>query len=148
KEAGYPVELVLIENTPFDQVKQQYAACDIGVDQVLYGWHGKVSIELMAMGKPAVCYIDPELAPYRQDLPIVNASPKDLTEKLKQLVEHPELRQNLGERGKSYAEKYHGVKSIVDQCLEIYQSEPHAYPHGGGRQPAPHIYPAANQNSG
>jgi glycosyltransferase involved in cell wall biosynthesis len=122
QSAGYPVELLLIEKVPFDQVKQRYEQCDIGLDQVLYGWYGKVSIELMALGKPVVCYIDPELLPYRRDMPIVNAHPCNLTEQLKMLVENPGLRQELGEKGREYVRQYHDVRSIVDQCIDLYQS--------------------------
>jgi hypothetical protein len=35
----------------------------------------KVSVELMALGKPVLCYIDPDLMQYRPDLPIVNVTP-------------------------------------------------------------------------
>jgi len=49
---GYPVELVLIEKVPFHKVKTLNEFCDIGIDQLLYGWYGIVSIELRALGKP------------------------------------------------------------------------------------------------
>jgi glycosyltransferase involved in cell wall biosynthesis len=120
KDEGLPVELILIENIPANQVKPLYESCDIIVDQVLYGWYGKVSIEAMALGKPAVCYIDPQWQPYRPDCPIVNAKPENLKENLQRLVENEELRHKLGETGMAYAKKYHDIKSITDQCLEIY----------------------------
>lgn len=120
KAAGYPVELVLIEKTPFHEVKGIYERCDIGVDQVLYGWYGKVSIELMALGKPVVCYIAPEWHPYRPDMPIVNGHPQNLTEELRRLVEDASLRCELGRKGQAYVRQHHGVKTIVDQCLQLY----------------------------
>lgn len=121
KSMGYVVELILVEKIPFDRVKQLYEFCDIGVDQVLYGWYGKVSIELMALGKPVICYIDKELLPYRKDMPIVNADPKTLTTELKQLIDNHELRKELGSRGQDYVKKYHDVRAIVEQCLNIYR---------------------------
>jgi glycosyltransferase involved in cell wall biosynthesis len=121
KNMGWPVELILIEKVPFSEVKRLYEICDIGVDQVLYGWYGKVSIELMAMAKPVICYIDPDLLAYRRDMPIVSANPRDLTEKLKMLVENAQLRKEIGAQGLEYAKKYHDVRVIVDQCLRIYE---------------------------
>ncbi|MHA1279877.1 MAG: hypothetical protein ACTSQ8_21970, partial [Candidatus Helarchaeota archaeon] len=53
QDEGLPVEMVLIENIPANDVKPLLESCDIIVDQVLYGWYGKVSIEAMALGKPA-----------------------------------------------------------------------------------------------
>lgn len=118
---GYPVELVLIEKMPFHQVKAIYETADIGVDQVLYGWYGKVSIELMALGKPVICFIDPQWLPYRPDMPIVNADPGNLTAKVAELVTDAQLRRSLALAGRDYVQKYHAVEKIIDQCLEIYQ---------------------------
>lgn len=119
-QQGYKVELVLVEKTPASQVKALYESCDLAIDQVLYGWHGKFSAELMALGKPVVCYLDDELVKYRPELPIVNATPTNLTEKLKELVENAQLRQDLAQRGQAYVRKYHDVRSIIDECLRIY----------------------------
>lgn len=120
KDEGLPVELVLIEKVPANQVKEIYETCDIVVDQVLYGWYGKVSIEAMALGKPAVCYIDPQWQPYRPTCPIVNSKPKDLVEQLRTLVLNPGLRLELGNAGREYVRKFHDIKSITDQCLDLY----------------------------
>jgi glycosyltransferase involved in cell wall biosynthesis len=116
-----PVELVLIEKLPFNQVKALYESCDIGVDQVLYGWYGKVSIELMALGRPVVCFIDPQWFPYRADMPIVNASPRDLTDRLRELVQDVNLRKRLGQAGVAYVHRYHNINVIIDQCLQLYE---------------------------
>ena len=118
---GLKVELVLIERVPFHQVKALYESCDIGIDQVLYGWYGKVSIELMALRRPVVCYIDPQWLCHRPDMPIINATPSTLTTHLRELVKDAGLRKRLGDAGIDYARRYHDVKVIVDQCLQIYQ---------------------------
>jgi glycosyltransferase involved in cell wall biosynthesis len=120
KEKGLPVELVLLENVPAEKMRSLYESCDIVVDQVLYGWYGKVSIEAMALGLPAVCFIDPQWLPYRPDMPIVNADPSSLVGKLTELVGSSSLRSRLGQAGIEYAHKHHDIKSIVDQCLGIY----------------------------
>jgi glycosyltransferase involved in cell wall biosynthesis len=124
KAQGYPVELVLIEKVPFHQVKGLYEQCDIGVDQVLYGWYGKVSIELMALGRPVVCYIDPQWLPHRSDMPIISADPRTLTSHLAELVQDAQLRQRLGQAGQAYVRQYHSVEVIIDQCLELYGMRP------------------------
>jgi glycosyltransferase involved in cell wall biosynthesis len=120
REMGHPVELVLIEKTPFHEVKGIYERCDIGVDQVLYGWYGKVSVELMALGKPVICYIDPELKRHRADMPIVNGHPCELTAQLERLVQDASLRAELGRTGMEYVRRHHDVKAIIDQCLDLY----------------------------
>lgn len=123
KAKGLPVELVLAENLPPDRIKALYELSDIGLDQVLYGWHGKVSVELMALGKPVVCNIDPALRAYRPDLPVVHGDPGNLTTVLEDLVRHPEKRQQIGEASQAYARRYHDVEKVADQLLELYGFE-------------------------
>jgi glycosyltransferase involved in cell wall biosynthesis len=123
KAKGLPVELVLAENLPPDKIKALYEFSDIGLDQVLYGWHGKVSVELMALGKPVVCNIAPALRAYRPSLPIVHGDPGNLTTVLEDLVRHPEKRQQIGDASQVYARRYHDVEKVADQLLEIYGFE-------------------------
>ena len=122
KSRGYSVELVFIKDIPYREVAELYKACQIGIDNLLpLGWHGAISIELMALGRPVVCYISPELASQRNDLPIVSATPRDLTKKLEILIRDRELRRSLGQQGRAYVEKWHDVNHVVDQLIEIYK---------------------------
>jgi len=120
KNKGYNIELILAEKLPNDLIKPLYEKCDIGIDQILYGWHGKVSVELMAMGKPVICYINPDYLKYRPDLPIVNANINTLEKVLENLIQNPALRKEIGERSREYVLKYHDVEKVVDQLFEIY----------------------------
>jgi hypothetical protein len=76
----------------------------------------------MALGRPVVCFIDRQWFPYRSDMPIQNAHPKQLTQTLENLVKNVALRQELGNQGLVYVHKYHDVRVIIDQCLEIYEN--------------------------
>lgn len=120
KSKGLPVELVLAEKLPHHKIRELYEISDIGVDQVLYGWHGKVSVELMALGKPVICNIDSELRKYRPVLPIVHGAPENLEAVLEDLILNPEKRKNLGQQSKVYAAKYHDVEVVVDELLALY----------------------------
>lgn len=121
KKMGYPVELILVENMNHRKVKEVYERCDIGVDQLILGWYGNYSVELMALGKPVICYINPEWKNSCKDLPIVSAGPKELTEKLRMLIENPRLQWELGEKSIAYVKRHHDVKVIVDHCVTIYE---------------------------
>ena len=121
RSEGLNVELILIENVPFQEVKALYASADIGIDQMLYGWHGKVSLELMAMGRPVICYLDEELVTkYRPDIPIVNANPCTLVDQIKALCINCDRRRELSEAGIDYVRRYHDAERVIDQCLQIY----------------------------
>lgn len=121
KSQGYPIRFEFVQGRPHNEVKAMYKTCHIGIDRVLDGWYGNISIELMALGKPVVGYIDPELRRHRPDLPIVSATPTDLAEKLKPLICDQALRRQLGQQGRAYVEKRHDVNVIADQLLEIYK---------------------------
>lgn len=120
KSKGYPVELVLVENLSHDRIKEIYEICDIGIDQILIGWYGKYSVEVMALGKPVICYIDPEYKKFRPDLPIVSANAESLEQVLEDLIRNPELRGEIGKKSIEYVSKYHDVEKVVDQLFEIY----------------------------
>jgi glycosyltransferase involved in cell wall biosynthesis len=123
KADGVPIELLLAENLPHDEIRDIYAKADIGIDQVLYGWHGKVSVELMALGKPVICNIDPELRKFRSDLPIVHGDPSNLKQVIKALASDKDLRYRLGLEGISYVQRNHDVERIVDELLDLYGIE-------------------------
>lgn len=120
KKDGYNVELVLAENLPHHKIKELYGKSDIGIDQVLYGWHGKVSVELMALGKPVVCNINPEFKKYRPDLPVIHGDSQNLYEVLKELIQDKPLRESIGKLSKEYVSKYHDVEKEVDKLLILY----------------------------
>jgi glycosyltransferase involved in cell wall biosynthesis len=75
----------------------------------------------MALGRPVVGYIDPEVAQVRPDLPIVNATHDDLAEKLEMLVKDQRLRLSLGEQGRRYVEKWHDANKIAEQVIRLYE---------------------------
>lgn len=129
QQKGYRVELLLAEKLQAHNIKSYYEQADIGVDQLLYGWHGKVSCELMAMQKPVVCYINPEYGRYRPDLPIISANPQTIEKVLEELIISKEARATIGLRSWEYVQKYHDVEVVVDELLEIYGFESKLFRH-------------------
>ncbi|MFZ5984796.1 MAG: hypothetical protein ACOYXN_10570 [Acidobacteriota bacterium] len=120
---GLPVRLELIEGMPYNEVRRACESADIAVDQVLYGWNGKFSLEMMTMGVPVVCCIRDYLRSFRPDLPIVNANPDNLAQVLESLVLDRARRPQLAQEGPAYVSKYHSLDVILDQLLGIYGIE-------------------------
>jgi glycosyltransferase involved in cell wall biosynthesis len=120
KKRGHSIELILVENTPHSETRKIYESADIAVDQLLVGWHGNVSIEFMALGKPVICYIDPELRHHRPDLPIANATPATITDELEKLILDKSLRESKAAQGPEYVRRWHDARSICEQLLSIY----------------------------
>lgn len=120
KQRGYKIELLMAENLQAHNIKAYYEQADIGVDQLLYGWHGKVSCELMAMKKPVICYINPRYGRHRPDLPIVSATPSTIEDVLEKLITDKEKRLAIGEASLRYVSEYHDVEKVVDELLSLY----------------------------
>src|SRR6185369_7510224 len=115
KAAGYPVELVFCTNVPNRDVRYYQAQADIVVDMLTYGFFGANVREAMMLGKPAVCFLRPEwlesmraeIPEYVDELPVVSATPQTIYQVLADLVAYPELRRELGRRGREFALKWH-----------------------------------------
>jgi glycosyltransferase involved in cell wall biosynthesis len=114
-------ELVLVENMSHDEAMEIYSKADIVIDQIALGTYGVFSIEAMAMGKPVITYISPEMKEHLpQDLPIVSADFDELPETVDALIADPQKRHDLGVRGRAYAERYHDYVKVTKHLYEVY----------------------------
>jgi len=121
RKAGYAVELKLIERVSNQEALRMCWEADLAIDQVLVGSYGQFAIEMMALGKPVICYIREDLERYYpKNLPIVRANPKDLAQVLAKLLEHPKMWVELGCQGREYVERHHEAHVIARQSVEVY----------------------------
>lgn len=98
---------------------------DVVIDQVRAGAYGTVTAEAMAMGKPVICYILPELLPtYGSDFPVVTADPDTLKEVLGELMRSPDDRARIGAASRRYAERVHGHLTVAAQLVDVYRQLP------------------------
>ncbi|OAI49738.1 hypothetical protein AYO43_02830 [Nitrospira sp. SCGC AG-212-E16] len=94
KSEGIRFEFVLVERLSHAEAMRLYADADLLIDQLLVGWYGGLGVELMALGKPVICYvreedlcfIDPEM---RSQLPVIRAEPGTIYEVLKECLISP-----------------------------------------------------------
>jgi glycosyltransferase involved in cell wall biosynthesis len=119
------VELDVIEDVRHDEVGPRVARADIVVDQLNSGWYGLFAIEAMAHGKPVVGYIHEEAARRTADafgveLPIVRTSKDSLAPDLRPLVDSDDLRRELGNASRLYAERVHDAGAMAARLLDIY----------------------------
>ena len=123
--AELPVELDIVEGVPHDEARKRYARADIVVDQLNAGWHGVFALESMALGKPVVTYLKPDVVErsaqgYGIRLPIVPATKETLTDALRPLVEQPALRREIGAASRAYVEQVHDIDRIADRLIALY----------------------------
>jgi glycosyltransferase involved in cell wall biosynthesis len=125
--AQLPVELDIVEGVPHDVARERYARADIVVDQLNAGWHGVFALESMALGKPVVTYLKPDVVErsaqgYGIRIPIVPATKETLVDALRPLVEQPALRREIGAQSRAYVEQVHDIDRVADRLLDVYRS--------------------------
>lgn len=117
---GHSIELDLIEGVTPENVFLRFSQCDAGIDQLLLGWYGKVSIELMAMGKPVLCFIDKKFLNVMPSIPIINVDKQNLSQQLVSLITWRNVDR---EKLRTFVIKNHNVDTVADELLKMYNSK-------------------------
>jgi hypothetical protein len=121
KRRGRNIDFRILQNVPHDEALKVMADADIGIDTMLHGWYGNISIEFMALGKPVVCFIRNKWKHVRPTMPVYDAHPKDLTRRLEELLADAPLRRVLGEKGRLFVEQYHNADNVVTDLIDLYR---------------------------
>lgn len=129
KKEGYSIDLILLEkvqNSVVRKIMQEEA--DILVSQLNSDAYGLSSIEGMACGVPVICnleegYYTPLFRrfSYLNECPILSATPENIKEILRKLIEDAELRRVLGKAGREYVEKYHSYQTCKYMFSKVYE---------------------------
>jgi glycosyltransferase involved in cell wall biosynthesis len=119
------LELDIVEGVPHEAARERYARADIVVDQLNAGWHGVFALESMALGKPVVAHLKPDVversaAGFGLRVPIVPATKETLVDALRPLVGSPALRRKLGAASRTYVEQVHDIDRVTDRLLGVY----------------------------
>jgi hypothetical protein len=129
KSEGYDVETIFVHGVPNRDVRFTQVQADIVVDMLTFGWFGSNVREAMMLGKPVVCFLRPEwlmrmreeIPEYIDELPIVSATPETVEPILKDLVQNPAKRRELGERSRRFALKFHSPEAGARRLDSIYR---------------------------
>lgn len=115
RESGLQIELQIVSGLKQDEIMKLMKQCDIVAAQFLYGY-ASTEIEGLSLEKPVISNLENnyyyEIArenTYFKYCPIISASPENLSERLKNLILNPELRNDIGRKGREYVKKYHSL---------------------------------------
>jgi hypothetical protein len=124
---GHKVRLELIEGLTKSDALKKYQEIDLFIDQLVIGWYGVVSLEVMALGKPVICFVKgkglrfvpPQML---RDLPIINADEITLEQKILEVMKMDSVqRGNLAERGIRFLQKWHDPRKIAERVVADYR---------------------------
>ena len=118
-----PIEVVLIENTPWLDCLPIKGTVDILFDQTAYGYGGN-AIEAWGMGIPVICGApDATLAEYQRRfgyIPFVEATDTTIYDAITVLVDES-ARAKWGQLGKPHVHAYHSQQAGVDILEPLYR---------------------------
>ena len=100
-----------------------YAVADVVADEFGIGWFGSVVVEGLSMGKPVLCYVDPEvMAQLYSWHPILAPRTADeVAACLTDLWRDPEARRRRGEDGRRWAVEFHSIDRASARYVEQIQ---------------------------
>jgi len=113
------IRFTLVENMSNKDAIQIYKSADLFIDQLLIGWYGGVSVEIMKMGKPVAVFIreeDLKFIPKRMasDLKkaIININPFNIESVLDKMIFDPKKLKTKSELCHQYVMKWHSPEYI------------------------------------
>jgi hypothetical protein len=124
---GLKVELLLMEKVPNDKVREAMQEVDVLADQFICVGYGLAAIEGMASGLPVMSNLDNPTYmqlfrrySFLNECPIVSTTPETIYRNLRVLVTQPRLREQIGQAGRQFAEKYHSYEAAQYVFGSIY----------------------------
>lgn len=107
---------------PRDEVLTHMGSCDIYLDQFVVGAYGVAAVEAMLLGKAVVCYLsDATRSELPGDCPVVPCIGEDLPACLRDLLDSPSRREELGGKSLAFAKHHHDPLAVVGRLMEVYQ---------------------------
>lgn len=120
KVEGENVELVLVEKVSNQRVLELMREADLIADQLIIGWYAMFAIEGMAMGKPVLCYLRPDLKHLyygaglieKDEIPLIECDICTVKEVIRSLLRQTDLLQKTGDRSREFVKKHHSTESL------------------------------------
>lgn len=127
QEFADKVEVVTVENLPYEAYIKEYDRAHILLDQVYSFDQGFNALEAMAKGKVVFTGAEREwceLFDYQEDEVCINALPDVdyLVDKLRWLLNNSEEIKRISTNARSYVEKHHDYKKVAKTYLTTWQS--------------------------
>ncbi len=114
-------EFRLIQGMPRRQALELVRQADVFLDQFVWGDRGMAALEAMALGKPVICWIKPQLVPlYPADNPIINASQDSLSAILESLLHDGTRRHMVGRQGRAFVEREYHIPTVAGALVDMY----------------------------
>lgn len=110
----------ILSGLPFDEIKKEYANCDILVGQIHIPSGGFQERELLACGKVVMTSMFMHYPDYQlDDSPIIDINPSTIEDRLREWIPNLEGRQKLADRALSFAQEHHSPNAFCRNILDM-----------------------------
>ena len=130
KSDGLDFDFELIQNMPNKDILKKYTESDILIGQMFSTYGGKQERECLAAGCVVVSsfkvdyFYNNNFSKGINDCPIVDVSPNNLYNKLKDLIKNQTKRKLIASQGRSYINKYHNSDFLSKEIIENLNTKP------------------------
>lgn len=121
--ATQDIEIMLIQNLPYQKAIALKATCDIFIDQIGDLGYGINALEALVMGIPTCTCLAPGFAEKFPDHPFVKVQINNLEENLLHLIRDFDYRHRLSRYGRSWVEKHHDALQVVQHIHRLSSFE-------------------------
>jgi hypothetical protein len=118
-KSSHPVEIVLIENLPYQEALVLKQSCDLFVETIGELGYGISGLEALALGIPTACEILPDYAAVLGDHPFIAVNAGNIAERLIPYVESSPKRKALGEKSRKWVRKTHDPLAVVREMHRV-----------------------------
>jgi len=119
---GIKCKLRYIDGEDRAKVEREIRVVDIFIGQLNIGDYGEMEVEAFSLGKPVICFIRDDFAYYYgESLPIANANPDTVGEVLRDLMDSPRKRIEMGEAARKFFKENHEAGVVAKEVLNLYK---------------------------
>ena len=120
QKSGWKVEAAPATNLPRNRMPEYYHSLTIWIDKLDGGFYGIMACEAAASGLPVIASTT-KISQYVGERVFCEFS-GNLVEDLKYLLEDPEDRAKVAERGRLYVQNRHNAAVVAERTVEVYKS--------------------------
>jgi hypothetical protein len=117
---GLDFELRLLEGLPHETVRQELAAADVVVDNIVAGAYGIVSLEAMACGKVTLANLSDAVRRAHPDTPVVHVDPPSFRDTMRRLLGDQAERTAIAVRGRPFVAAVHSADRVAEELTAAY----------------------------
>ena len=120
-QEGLKFDAVSVDGADREALRDAVASADVFIDQLVVGWYGPHAVQAMARGKVVLAYIRDDLVAELPAGVLVNANPRTLAARLREVISDAALRAAVGAAARRFVEGYHASEVVAARLQELYR---------------------------